>query len=428
MTGTNSLLVTCLARLEWSPERLAREINKRYGNGTISNKAPYNWLRGSLPRRHLPHLVAEILTDQLDEPVTLQALWPQHFDDEPGGRHGAAADPSALTPPDVPPSAMGPVNAAVDWLVDNGPTSLSRSAGPEVPPVAIRMLTTRIEELRNVDDICGTRLAMDWALQELQLARRLAAEHAYDNDTGLRLHRIIAELAQISGWLACDLGLRERSRSYFLHALATARTAQDRPLAAYVISCMSYCATWDTRQEEGLRLIRIAHKGSAREHFGIGHALLATREARAWARLGDEVGCRRALDQAADLNESADPRADVPWLSWVTPAVMVADAGRSWLDLGYYSKAEECLVRGIELFGEGQPRNRMLHWASLADARLCRREVDGAAEAAHQALSLAEGMMSQRAHIRLATVRGKLRRYDGSTARQAVLRINELLG
>ncbi|WP_037672883.1 M48 family metallopeptidase [Streptomyces griseus] len=427
MTRTSSLLASCLARLGWSPEQLAREINKRYGTGTISNKAPYNWLQGSLPRRQLPHLIAEILTDQLGEPITAEALWPRHFpDSRPQGPVLIA--PSVLPTPDVPHTSTGPVSAAVDWLVDTGSASPSRSGGSEVPDIALDMLTTRIGQLRKVDDIASTRLAMDWALQDMQSARKLAAEHSYDTQTGLQLHRIIAELAQLAGWLAADLGLRRRSQSYFLYGLATARTAQDRPLAAYIISCMSYCATWETRQEEGLRLIRIARKGSCREDFSIGHALLATREARALARLGDKAGCVRALNEAADLSQDNDSSADAPWLSWVSPPVMVADAGRAWLELGDYRRAEQCLERGLELFGESQPRNRMLHWASLAEARLGREEFDGAVEAADEALSLAEVMTSQRAQVRLADLRRKLKQYDSAAAREVVQRVDVLLG
>lgn len=249
-----------------------------------------------------------------------------------------------------------------------------------------------------------------------------------DPRTGLQLHRIIAELAQIAGWLAADLGLRQRSQSCFLYALATARTAQDRPLAAYIISCMSYWAIWETQQEEGLRLIRIARKGSYTEDFGIGHALLAMREAHARARLGDEVGCVRALNEAADLSQDSDPSADAPWLSWVTLPVMVADAGRAWLELGYFRRAEQYLVRGLELFGESQPRNRMLHWTSLAEARLGRQEVDGAVEAAERALPLAEVMASQRVRIRLADLRRKLKRYDSAAARDIMQRVDVFLG
>ncbi|MFD7620905.1 hypothetical protein [Streptomyces sp. NPDC059802] len=417
MNQTSSLLATCLARLEWSPEQLAREINKRYGSGTISIKAPYNWVQGALPRRQLPHLVAELLSDRLGEPVTAGELWPRQLPQ------------SSRTPvaPDIPPSAKGPVNAAVDWLVDSGTASPARSAGSEVPDIAIQMLTTRIGQLRKVDDIASTELAMEWALQDLRSARKLAADHSYDTRTGLQLHRNIAELAQLAGWLAADLGLRQRSQSCFLYALSAARTAQDRPLAAYIISCMSYCATWETRQEEGLRLIRIARKGSSKEDFGIGHALLATREARARAGLGDEVGCIRSLNEAADLSQDSDPAADAPWISWVTIPVMVADAGRAWFELGHFRRAEQCLVRGIELFGESQPRNRMLHWASLAEARLGRQEVDGAAEAAEQALSLAEVMVSRRARVRLSDLRSKIKRFDSSVARQVVGRVDAFL-
>ncbi|WP_329143946.1 hypothetical protein OIU91_07320 [Streptomyces sp. NBC_01456] len=425
MTAT-SVLASCLARLSWPPERLAREINRRCGSGTISSKAPYNWLKGACPRRRLPHIVATILSEQLGEPIAVEALWPQHF---PAGSPPLPQGPTLRQPvmPLAQPTAPDPLTASVDWLVTDEAPPPSRHRGEEVPEAAVGMLTVRIQQLRQLDDSAAGGLVLDWALADLRWAQKLAAKYAYDATTGLQLHRIIAELGQLTAWLTADQGMDALSTSRFLTALGAARAAGDRPLAAYIISCMSYRAAWAGRAEEALRLIRIARKGTAREDMGIGQALLATREARAHAGLGDEAGCQRALEEAAELSRSGRPSCEPPWAYWLTPAVMVADAGRAWLELGRPQRAETHLTRGIDMLQGSQPRNLLLHSASLAEARLARCELDGAAQATADALALTETVTSQRAHSRLMSLRRRFLRYDSAVAREIVQRADDLL-
>ncbi|MFI9203898.1 hypothetical protein [Streptomyces sp. NPDC053048] len=427
--GGTSVLASCLQHLAWTPEQLAREINRKCGPGTISPKAPYNWLKGSLPRRRLPHVVASILSERLGETVTVGELWPRHFPAATPAPAGPPAPPVAdvTAAAEAEAEALDPLPAAVDWLVGDDSPLPARAHGAEIPDEALEILTARIRQLRLLDDSARSRLVMDWALQDLRWARTMAADYAYPAPTGVRLHRIIAELAQLAGWLAADLGLEARSRSCFLTALAAARAAGDRPLAAYVISCMSYRAAWAGQGEQALRLIRIARKGSAGEEPGITQALLATRQARAHAGLGDEVGCLRALEEAAELSAAGGPPADAPWAYWLSPAVMVADAGRAWLEIGRPRQAEWHLQHGIELLGDSQPRNRLLHSASLAEARLARGEVDGAAEAAADALDLTDTVTSLRATARLAELRRRFLRFDSATARRIVQRTDDLL-
>jgi len=423
-----SVLATCLARLSWPPERLAREINRRCGSGTISSKAPYNWLKGACPRRRLPYIIAKILSDHLGEPITVEALWPGNFASAVPPQRRSSAQPHPAAPVQRPPATLDPLTASVDWLVaDDALPPPSRARGEEIPGVAIEMLTARIQQLRQLDDSGSSGLVLDWALQDLQWAERLAAKYSYDASTGRQLHRIIAELGQLTAWLTADQGQAELSNSRFLAALGAARAAGDRPLAAYIISCMSYRAGWAGRPEEALRLIRIARKGSAQEDMGIGQALLATREARAHASLGDEAACQRALDEAAELSRAGRPSAEPLWAYWLTPAVMVADAGRAWLELGRPERAEPYLTRGIDLLQGSQPRNLLLHSASLAEARLARGELDGAAAAATDALTLAEHVSSQRAHARLMALRRRFVRYDSAVARDIVQRADALL-
>ncbi|MFI0982137.1 hypothetical protein ACH4SP_34665 [Streptomyces sp. NPDC021093] len=86
-----------LERLSWSPERLAREINRLCGEGTVSAKAPYHWLRGTYPRREIPEAVAQVLSQHLKETVDIASVWPRS---RPDGTARVAAAPRepGLTP------------------------------------------------------------------------------------------------------------------------------------------------------------------------------------------------------------------------------------------------------------------------------------------------------------------------------------------
>ncbi|MDF3293935.1 hypothetical protein [Streptomyces silvisoli] len=425
MSGA-STLASCLERLSWSPDRLAREVNKTCGENTISIKAPYNWLKGSLPRHGLPQVVAEILSQRLGEPISVRDLWPDKFGHEKPEKFSPSTQSSSVTEL-VPPSAQEMVNAAVDWLVGDDPPLDGQLRGEEITPQILTVLDARTTQLRQLDDEQSGRVVLDWAVQELRWARKLAADGSYDREMGRRLHQAIAQLAQLAGWIAADIGRHDHGRRYLLGALRSARTSGDRALAAHVISCLSYHSTWVGQGREALRLAQIARKGVEGTAASRGQALLASRQARAYAVLGDVEGCLAALGEGEQLMESGGAADGPSWSYWITPAVLVADAGRALLDLGRIDQAERQLICGIELFGNTQPRNRLLHWTSLAEARLARGAIDEAAAAAAEALGLYEQVTSQRARARLAALQYRFADCDTLVARQMSQRITLLL-
>jgi hypothetical protein len=220
------LLTFCLARLQWSPERLALEINKKYVEGTISRKAPYNWLKGARPRRHLPRVVAEILTER---PLTGRGTVAADCAVRP--RPGRERPCPALGSPVGPAGGGGRPGQRRGGLVGGGRSRAARPAARargarHRPAVAVH---TSLSAARHGQRLQrgGTGLS-----RILRSARKLADEYSYDESTGVQLHRIIAELALRAGWLAAELRLCGHSRSCMLAAFAAACTARDRSLAA----------------------------------------------------------------------------------------------------------------------------------------------------------------------------------------------------
>jgi hypothetical protein len=438
------LLGECLARLEWAPERLAREINRTAGKQVVSAKAPYHWLNGGTPRGALPELAALTLSRALGEHVTAWQLWPGARSQAvaisahsglslPWTADGAVRCATLVSRPTA--SALLPVSGAlavapvVDWFTAPAAARPSRADGEEVSSAMVSVLAERVQQLRRLDDVQGGPMLLDWIKQDLRWAASLASTAAYDQETGAALFGVLAELAQLAGWVATDLGQRALGQRYLLSALRFAHIAGDTELATAIVSCLSYLALWMDSPADAVKLIRMARQRSARQASAATAALLASREARAHASHGATAECALALEEAASLfgGQSASPILSPLWAYWVTEAVLVADAGRSWLEAGAPDKAIPLLQSGLRLFGDSQPRNRLLHGVSLAQSMLLTRQVDGAVQATDQALTLTASQDSDRVRSRLAELRGALATSKGSQAIAAAGRIADLI-
>ncbi|MBN9741321.1 hypothetical protein DMP23_09400 [Amycolatopsis sp. A1MSW2902] len=157
--AAKGVLGACLRRLSWSPDRLAREINRRLGSGTISAKAPYHWLRGVTPRDPLPAVVASILSAELGEEIRLANLWP------------------ALAARDVRPPAPAPV---------------------PVEPLMVRALRSRVDQLLALDGRLDDRALLSWAAQDLSWIRQLSAGPGVAS-AERELRRMAADLSRVIG-------------------------------------------------------------------------------------------------------------------------------------------------------------------------------------------------------------------------------------
>jgi hypothetical protein len=437
----SELLRALLDRLSWSPERLAREINRIAGPDTVSAKSPYGWLKGSVPRGRLPQLAALALSRALSEHITASQLWPTsraggialtaHYGlDLAWTTAGAHRCAQLITEPTSP--ALLPVTGAIavtpvmDWLTAPASDLPLRRTGEPISPEVLTILTERISQLRRLDDIQSGALLLDWITVDLRWAAKLACTGSYDPVTGAWLYRILGELAQLGGWVATDLGQRALGQRLLLAALHFAHTAGDRDLAANIVSCLSYLALWMGVPDDAVRLVRMARQGIGVETSGVVAALLASREARAHAVRGDTAACALALEDA-ETAFTERTTATPPWAYWVTEAVLAADAGRAWLEAGVPQRAEPLLERGLTLFGDDQPRNRLLHGISLAHARLALHDVDGGVDAADRALELLSTFDSARARSRLTELRTALVSTGATETERVALRIAELI-
>lgn len=78
MTDSPNALTGVLTELGWKPEVLARRLNDFAAlHGRAENmhpKTPYKWLHGDRPRSPWPTLVAALLSEELERPITTADL------------------------------------------------------------------------------------------------------------------------------------------------------------------------------------------------------------------------------------------------------------------------------------------------------------------------------------------------------------------
>ncbi|MGI9003853.1 MAG: helix-turn-helix domain-containing protein [Pseudonocardia sp.] len=344
-------------------------------------------------------------SDRSDEPVAdlvLSAPWSHRGTVETavvlggGGRvkrrHFVFLTGAALTAP------------AHQWLItEPGPLGSGLSGRRVSAELADRFLAM-IGELRAMDDVAGGGPVLSLAEQEFGVVTELLDQASYDEPTGRRLHVALAELGQLCGWAAYDTGQPGLAQRYHMAGLRAAHSADDRPLGAHLLGSMAYTAAREGQPAEAVTLIDTAIIGVRGRETASLLASLYSRQAYAFATLGDAPGCTAAISKARTHVEHLSREDDPPWLYWVGPAEVTAGAGRCLQKLGQANQAAIMLEEGIALFDEPFVRDRTNYVIHLADARTRpgkQRDLDAAAGHGMTAIDLSESLDSTRGVARL---------------------------
>lgn len=428
-----------------TPEKLARELNRRHGAGTVGQKSAFYWKRpGKAPKEPaLQVAVARLLGDKIGRDLAVTDLWP-HLEtdavvraddglDRPWTQEGTRSaiaeiirrplmDARTLTP--LVGSAL--TRNALDWLLQEPPPLREQLDGARVSDTMLDVIDARIGDLRRLDDEQGGgQMLLDLAMHDLRWVGGLIKNGTYDTAAARRLHAATAELAQFAGWIAFDSGDHPEAQRLWMVALRAAHTVGDDLFGAHVLSSLGYQSVWTNHAEDAVVILRTGRAG-IRRHRGRVYALLASRQARGHALLGQEREMQASLEAAAAAAANG-AEADPKWSYWITDAVLTGDRGRSWLDVGRPDRAVRELESGLAAFGTSQPRNRALHHTSIALAYSTQGEYDAAAAATHQALDLANALASDRIYARIAELAPALSATDAAPAVEAVARVRDTL-
>ncbi len=414
--GPNVKLAWALEVVGWSPERLARAVSRELaGLGhtrVVSRNSPAQWRdAGMVPRAPIPGIVAHVLARALDQPLSVHELW-----------QGRAHDPQLVVPADfgldTPWTPAGTVEAlhtvrsdrmmrrqflavsgmsvfgpALDWartaLEPLGPSTQGTRVSPELADA----LDASVATLRRLDDAGAGELVLRRAEDEFCFITDLLRTARYDGRMATRLHRTLASLIQLAGWVCDDLGLEAKAQRYYLTGLRAAHTGDDPQLGARILGCLATQAMRLRRPSEALLLLDAAQRGVKGRATPTVEATLAFNEAHAHALAGDELECALALNRAEKLLDRSHAEDDPEWTYWVTadPArCMTITIGACMADLGpeQLGRAEHHLQDGISRYSDSYARDKAIDLPILADVQRRRRDLDAACATAMEALRL----------------------------------------
>lgn len=444
--GPNQALIVLLEAVGWRPEGLARrvtaELARRPGERRfVHEKTPYGWLRrGEVPRGSIPHVVVDLLSEALGEPLDFDRVWP-----------GAPHRPSLWLPADhglnVGWNQSGTVELLHGWVRDmlrrRGFTAISGAAltlpawhwletqrpvviGPaptahvaSIPSGLVDVIEASIGQLRGLDDVRGGGSALEYVRDQVDAVARLLREQTYNARLGKRLFVALAELAHLAGYMAYDASNHAVAQRYFLLGLRAAHTAGDRALAVNIVGIMARQATSLGQVKEALQLVNVAERGAVRSSPRV-RALVQCRSAVAHAAAGDLGGFEQARAQALELLACAQQgsEAEPGWVYWLDPTSLDAQAGQGLVMLAnhVHGRRERLLGEAAALLGpraqasrgDRFQRSALLHSAWLALAHVRGREYEQAVAVGRQALARLPAVNSPRCVDLLRQVRTSL--------------------
>ncbi|MGH3342730.1 MAG: helix-turn-helix domain-containing protein [Carbonactinosporaceae bacterium] len=385
--------------------------------------------------RPAPRELAARLDAALEAGGQLAALVPAgNARDVPGLRSNgwAGQDTAALaaliTEGAIRVDADNAVRIAHQWLVTDPPQLAEMRSGRRVGAGLVAKVEARVAELRRLDDYVGGGDLAETVERELAATVTLLAEAAYSETLGRRLLVAVGELAQIAGWVLSDAGMHEAAAARYLAGVRAAHAAGHAPLAANLLSSLSYQMANAGQPREAVLLARSAYRGAERVATPRTRALLLDRVAWAHTRAGDASEAERALDGADDEYAHVRPGDDDPdWVYWVDRDELDVLAGRCLTELRRPLKAEPLLRSVLARYDESRARETSLYLTWLAEGYLHANEIEQASVAAAHALDLSATVNSARVRSRVATVRQHMQPYQGSpTVREFDERLRSL--
>ncbi|MGH3697160.1 MAG: helix-turn-helix domain-containing protein [Pseudonocardiaceae bacterium] len=301
-----------------------------------------------------------------------------------------------------------PLRVAHEWLVSDSATMAQLRAGRRVGVNLANNLETRVIKLRHLDDVIGGGDLFPVVHKELSEAQGIVQSASYTEEIGRRLLTVVGELAQLAGWVASDAGLYAQAQRVYLDGVSAAQTAGNCPLAAQLLSSLSYQIANVGKPCDAALLARSAVTGAG-DASPVIRALLLERVAWASARSRDYARTRRALDAVDEAYENRSPEIFEPeWVYWLDRNEIDVMAGRCLIELGSPGAAEPLLTRAIGSYDTDHAREVALYLSWLAEAYARAGVLDAGRDTLSRARKTTRGINSTRLKLRIDEVENLL--------------------
>jgi len=368
----NVRLAEVLRQLDCSNKGLARRVRDVAARHGVIVKTDHvtvkRWLDGAIPHPDTCAFIAEALSAKAGYRITLDDLgmsvtsphasldgaleYPDDIERAYSSlaaltRFDLADDPIAVASEITPAAWPKPL---MTWLL----------ARPQTVPVQVKA-TRRV----GMSDLEAVRTTTQMFMRiDFQFggghARAALAQYfntdvlpllngSFTESTGRALFSASAEVAQLLGWTAYDLGRHGIAQRYLIQALRLAQAGNDRVMGGRILSNMSHQATYLGRFQEAQQLARAAQEGSKGAAGGTVQSMLLAMEARALAGCGDERGCSVILREAESAFERRNTANDPVWISYFDDAELAGEAAHCFRDLRRPDLAQEFVAKSVQL-------------------------------------------------------------------------------
>lgn len=238
----------------------------------------------------------------------------------------------------------------------------------------------------------------------------LLREGRYRHEVRRELAGAVAELGQLAGWMAYDMGDSDAGRLHLRQALRLCQEVGDGALAAEMLAGMSHHAAFYREPLLATDLARAAKSSATRTGVSALVSESAVMEAHGLALLRDTRGCVQALGDAERAFAAAEDEDRPGWLGYFDSAYLAAKFAHCFRDLNRPVEAEQYARRSLEM-SDGYDRGRLFNTALLSSVLADQRRVEEACETGSRAVALAAGVQSVRVTAYLTDVARRLARY-----------------
>jgi len=297
--------------------------------------------------------------------------------------------------------------------------AIGAATGPRPPSTAVVRLhapsagaagdlspVEHLEQLRrtlvDADNLHGSGCVIPAVLGQIQMISQLRGGCRGSDRRQLLVMQ--AKYAEFAGWLHQDSRDFSAARYWLDRSLEWACAGADRELSTYVMARKSQLAGDMSDPVDAVDLAEAAGRMAPKRS-----RLRATAEvygAHGYALAGQRSQCLRTLDRAQDAAVSLDDES--PWAAWLDTSYVEVQRGRCLTILGAHAAAATTFQRAIQGLAAPFRRDRGVYLARSALAHAGARDPEQAADAAVQALAIAQDTQSGRVAAELAQVSSSL--------------------
>ena len=294
------------------------------------------------------------------------------------------------------------------WLLprtDNGQTSGRRPG--QVGLQEVEQLERTAVAVRSWDHQYGGGLRRKAVIGQLAEVSALLDEHQAPG-VEQRLYRVLAQLAGTAATMAWDSGLQRGAQNYYRLSLRAAHEGRDWVWGANVLAGMARQMLCTGRPHDALDLVRLAQDGARGAPGPRVRAMLASRQAWAYACLGRLTAFRRATDQAHAALAEASVGEEPYWIAYFDEAELAGVTGGRLLELArdnprtHAESAAEQIRRALATRPPGAGRSTALDRIGLAETAFFLGDLATARHEAHAAVDAAQMVQSDRVRSGLA--------------------------